>query len=254
MRYTLALSWSDTEAAYNIDYKDNKMKKSLGLATAALLLSHTAHAEIGVGVAASTAGAGLELSYGFSDYWSARVGGLFGDVNIDFSGEDNNGIEGDELTYDTRIEFRNAYIFADWHTWGKSFRLTSGLVINNTKARIVTSCEENSPIPNTSNCEFGNSRFSSAVLGDVITNISFAPLSPYLGLGWGYNNREGLNFSADLGVAYVGDANVKIRSTGSCNDSEQCRQSIRDEKDEIKNELADYRFLPVAMVSMNYQF
>ncbi|MDX1504375.1 MAG: hypothetical protein R3221_01580 [Spongiibacter sp.] len=230
------------------------MKKHLGLLTAALLISHNSYADVGIGVTASTVGAGLEVSYGFSDYWSARLGGLVGDIDIDFGGEDNNGIEGDELTYDANIEFRNAYLFADWHPRGKVFRLTAGTVINNTKARIVTRCEENSPIPNTTNCEFGNSRFSSAVLGDVITNISFDPLSPYIGLGWGYNNRGGFNFSADLGIAYVGDADVKMRSTGTCNDSEQCRQGIKDEQKEVKNELEDYRFLPLALISLNYQF
>ncbi len=219
-----------------------------------LIASTLSQADVALRIQASSIGAGGEIAYGFSPHWAVRAGALYGSVKIDFEGDNNNGIEGDELSYKSDIDLRNGYLIGDWHPWGKWFRVSSGLLINNSKAKIITRCEENSPIPGTTNCEFGRSRFAPAVLGDIITNIDFEPLSPYLGIGWSRATGSGFSFSADLGIAYLGDANVRIRSTGSCNDNEQCRNEVKEEKREVEKELDELNLLPIAMMAVSYRF
>lgn len=226
----------------------------LALLFSGLGTSFAAHSDTALRVQASTIGVGAELAYGFSPYFSLRGGALYGDIKLDFEGENNNGVEGDELSYKSRIDLRNTYLFADWHPSGKRFRVSAGLLLNNSSAKVITRCEENSPIPGTTSCEFGNSRFSPAVLGEIITNIDFEPLSPYAGIGWSRATGQGFHFSADLGVAYLGDAKVDIRSTGSCSTNQQCREQIEKEKGEVRKELQDIKLLPIAMIALSYQF
>ena len=211
-------------------------------------------AETSLRLQASTIGAGAELGYSFSPYVSVRGGLLYGSFKFDIDGENNNGIDGDELSYKSDVDLRNAYVFTNWHPSGKWFHLSAGVLINNSSANVITRCEENSLVPGTTSCEFGNSRFSPAILGDVITNIDFEPVSPYVGIGWSRSTGKGFHFSADLGVAYLGDAKVEIRSTGSCNNNQQCRDEIAAEQREVKNELDDFNLLPVAMLALSYQF
>ncbi len=202
----------------------------------------------------SSFGAGAEIAYSFSPKRAIRIGALYGDFEIDVEGDNNNGVEGDELSYKSDIELRNGYLFHDWHPWGGWFRLSSGILVNNSKAKIITRCEENSPIPLFTNCEFGNSRFAPAVLGDIITNIDFEPINPYLGIGWSRATGKGWYVSADLGVAYLSDVNVDMRSTGSCNDNAQCRAEINEEKREVERELEELNLLPIALIAVNYRF
>ncbi len=189
-----------------------------------------------------------------SDHWQWRIGNLHGDLDIDFKGENNNGIEGDELSYDSEISLKNFYALADWHPKGKLFRITGGLILNNSDAHIVTRCEANSPIPSSTNCEFGIARFSPAVLGEIHTDIDFSPLAPYLGIGWSRRVEHGFNWAVDLGLAYVGEANVNIRSTGSCDQSEECRAQIEQEENEVKKELEDVELLPLIKLALAYRF
>lgn len=219
-----------------------------------LAVSTPALADTSLRLQASTIGGGAELGYSFSPQFGIRGGALYGSFKLDFEGDDNNGIEGDELSYKSDVDLRNAYVLTDWHPSGKRFRVSAGILINNSSARVITRCEENSPIPGTTNCEFGNSRFSPAILGDVITNIDFEPVSPYLGIGWSRATGQGFHFSADFGVAYLGDANVKIRSTGSCNTNQQCREEVAAEQREVENELDDLNLLPIAMLALSYRF
>ncbi|MBD2858320.1 hypothetical protein IB286_04800 [Spongiibacter sp. KMU-158] len=219
-----------------------------------LLISPTSFAGVNLGVQLSTFGGGLELGWNPSDFWQWRAGNLHGDLKIDFQGENNNGVEGDELSYNSDISLKNFYVFADWHPSGKYFKVSGGLILNSSEANIITRCDASSPFPGAATCEFGYSRFSPTVLGEIHTAIDFAPVAPYLGIGWSKNVERGFNWGIDLGVAYVGEANVSIRSTGSCDQTAECREQIAQEEEEVKNELSDYEWLPLVKLALAYRF
>ncbi len=199
-------------------------------------------------------GLGAEVGYRWDNKWGVRVGHLRGDLNVDFDSEDNNGFEGDELEYDSDIDLENSYVLADWHPWNRYFRLSGGVFLNNSGATVVTRCNANALIPGTESCEFGNSRFSPAILGEVTTKVDFDSLAPYFGIGWGHRPDTGFAFNADLGVIYVGSASVDMSSSGSCNDNASCRNEIEQEEREIEEELDKYRLLPFAAIGVSYLF
>jgi hypothetical protein len=229
------------------------MYRRICLALGLLVCAPFASAQLSIATHAASAGLGIELGYR-TPAFGVRGGNLSGNLNFDFKAEDTDGIEGDELRYDSDISLRNIYLLTDWHPYAGRFRLSAGLLFNYSDAQIVTRCEATSPLPGTASCEFGDSRFSPAVLGEIHTDIDFEPVAPYLGLGWAHKPNQQLSFTADLGVAYLGSANVKMHSTGTCNDSETCRQEIEREADEVKSELEDFKLLPVIRVGIGYSF
>ncbi|MFT5575144.1 MAG: hypothetical protein ACI89D_000659 [Bermanella sp.] len=235
----------------------------LRLATICIFLaSGQSFAQISTRIQASDVGLGAELGYRWDSQWGLRVGYLRGNLDFTFDADDTNDVEGDELEYDSEVNLENFYLLADWHPWNRYFRLTGGVFFNHSNGRIVTRC--NAPslsptitqplIPTTSNCEFGNSRFPVAILGEVTTKIDFETIAPYLGMGWGHRPVSGFAFNADVGVIYVGSASIDISSSGSCNSNEQCRNELENEEREIEDELEDYTFVPFVSLGLSYLF
>ncbi|GAB3376184.1 hypothetical protein NCG89_11775 [Spongiibacter taiwanensis] len=226
----------------------------LAIAFTLLSLSTPGLADINLGASVSTAGVGLELGYRHSALFNTRVGGLFGKVQFDTEGDNTNGVDGDELEYENDIKLKNAYLIGDWYPRGDRFRLSIGAFLNNSDARIVTRCRALSLISGFETCEFGDSVFLPLVLGEIRTTVDFQPVSPYLGVGWGTRPEKGINFTADLGVLYLGEADVTMRSTGICQSTDFCRAELKKEEREIQKELEEYRFLPILRLGVNYQF
>jgi hypothetical protein len=219
-----------------------------------LTLGSTSQAQVTTSIQASDIGFGGEIGYRWDSPWGVRAGYLMGDLDVDFDAEDNNGVEGDELEYDSDVDLKNAYLLADWHPWNGIFRVSGGTFLNNSDATVVTRCNADSVIPQLATCEFGNSVYSPTILGEVTTKVDFDTIAPYLGIGWGHRAESGFAVNADLGVIYVGSASVDMSSSGPCNDDAQCREQIEQEEREIEDELDKYRWLPFVQLGVSYNF
>ncbi|MBB3047651.1 hypothetical protein FHR99_001917 [Litorivivens lipolytica] len=226
-----------------------------GLLTLLLLTFSTAsQAQITTRLQASDIGLGAEVGYRWESPFGLRAGFLVGDLDVDFEAEDNNGIQGDELEYDSDVDLENSYLLADWHPWNGIFRVSAGTFFNNSGATVITRCNAQAPVQQLATCEFGNSRYSSAVLGEVTTKVDFDQVAPYLGIGWGHRAQNGFAFNADLGVIHVGAAKVEMTSSGSCGSDPQCREQIEQEEKEIQDELDKYEWLPFVSLGVSYHF
>ncbi len=219
-----------------------------------ILASSEGYSQISARAQLSDVGAGVELGYREQSKWGLRIGYLLGDLDVDFDAEDSNGFEGDELEYESDVELENTYLLVDWHPWNRYFRLSGGFFLNNSHAKIVTRCNAQALIPGTATCEFGDSRFSDAILGEVTTKVDFDQFAPYLGVGWGHRPAAGFAFNVDLGVVHLGSANVRMSSDGSCNSNAACQSELRKEESEIEDELDDYRLLPYISLGLSYLF
>ncbi len=233
----------------------SQLKLAHALLVVLLILTGTAaQAQITTRIQGSDIGLGAEIGYRWEEPWGIRAGYLVGDFDVEFDAQDNNGVEGDELQYDSDIDLKNAYFLADWHPWNGIFRVSGGTFFNNSGATVITSCNATFIIQQFATCEFGNSVYSPAILGEVTTKVDFEEIAPYFGLGWGHRATSGFAVNADIGVIYVGPASVDMRSSGSCNDDAQCREQIKQEEKEIEKELDKYRWLPFVALGVSYQF
>ncbi len=197
----------------------------------------------------STLGLGAELGYRFDNGWGLRGGWQVGEVDPELEAEDGNGVEGDELDYDSDIDLSNGHLFADWHPWNGRFRVSAGLVYNDSDLKVVSRC--NRPI---FGCELGFSRFSPEVMGEVTTTIDFPSVVPALAIGWGHLSQSGWAFNVDLGIALLGEGDANLSSSGSCNQNAQCREQLKNEEEEIEKDLDEFELFPLLTLGVSYQF
>ena len=83
------------------------------------------------------------------------------------------------IEYDATARLRTATALLDWHPGGHGFRLTGGLVYNDTRI-------EGTSLPPASGLyDIGGVPVPVALVGTLSGKIDFNPTVPYVGLGWG---------------------------------------------------------------------
>lgn len=193
---------------------------SPGVSQAQLLDPH-----VGVTVKAGTTGAGIDLTKSIFENVNFRLGYN----RLDFS----HSLTASGIQYDGDVRLETVPVFLDWHVLSGGFRISTGVFYNNTHMTL------DSRAPGS----LGTLR------GSVELGNSFVP---YLGLGWAnavdHDDRWG--FAVDVGVYYQGEPSVTLTQSGnmvSAADLAQQEQNLRDELD-------DFTFYPVATVGVFFRF
>ena len=207
-------------------------------------------AQVALGAKAGTLGAGAELTVGLSRQLNTRLG-----VN-GFNYSERR--EASDIEYDGEASLRTATALLDWHPGGRGFRLTGGVVYNDTE---VTG----SSLPPASGVyDLGGVPVPVSILGTLDAKADFDPVVPYVGLGWGNAVSEGkkVGFFFDLGVIFQGEADVEltpnippgspINTTPGARDALEILLS-REEAD-LEDEAADYDLYPVVAIGLTYRF
>jgi hypothetical protein len=218
-------------------------------ALAAALLPSSAFAEVGIAGTAGTLGLGIELTVGGTGPFQGR----FGLHGYDYTDRrEASGIE-----YDGKAELRTATALLDWHPGGGGFRLSGGLVYNDTE---ITG---NSLPPRSGIYVIGGVPIPAAILGTLDASIEFEPVVPYAGLGWGRPPRAGggLGFSLDLGVVFQGKGEVTLTPNLPADSPlntpvarEALQILIEREESELEEDIADYDLYPVVSLGISYRF
>ncbi|OQX73561.1 MAG: hypothetical protein B6D59_05255 [Campylobacteraceae bacterium 4484_4] len=245
------------------------MKRSLltGLilcaATVPTMLSADALSKenISVGVDAGILGFGASVKAKISQSVGVRAG-------FQYFHKDDIEIEDDGVDYNFDVTLNGVYGYADWHPWRGSFKVTGGLLYNNSDVKgLITPATSTTFV-------FQGHTYSTDDIAKVHTLVDFDPIAPYIGIGWdtSFNKKKGFGFTFDLGVAYQGSAKVsytvdykELEKTGNPavdQAAEQARQElIREinadleaEKVSLQEELDKYEFLPYIAIGMNYKF
>lgn len=100
---------------------------------------------------------------------------------------------------------------------------------------------------------------------DLITATGkayYRPYAPYLGIGWasGGDKRDGLFYSIDVGLMYLGRARVEYSFGGPLADAvrtyygPELDAAIADEQRASAEKLNRYRYYPVVSVGISYRF
>lgn len=234
---------------------DAKRRLITGAAlAAALLLSPSPgtaqdDSRVAVGAKAGTLGGGVELTVGLGRQVNTRLG-----LN---AYSDSERREASDIEYDGEAKLRNGTAFLDWHPGGGGFRLTGGVVYNDTEitGRSLT--------PASGVYDIGGVPVPASLVGHLEGTIDFDPLVPYAGLGWGNAVRGGgpWGFSLDLGVVFQGEGDVTLTPVipeGSPLNDPIARQllaiQLEREAQEIEEDIADYDLYPVVALGVTYRF
>ncbi|HEY7214880.1 MAG TPA: hypothetical protein VIC28_09630 [Thermoanaerobaculia bacterium] len=216
----------------------------------AIFLVLPARAEVALAGKAGTLGAGAELTVGLSRQVNVRLG-LNG-----YNYSDRREASG--IEYDGEAKLRTGTALLDWHPGGRGFRLTGGVVYNDTTI-------EGSSIPPASGIyNIGGVPVPASLVGTLDAKADFDPLVPYAGVGWGNavapNKR--LGFFLDLGVIFQGKADVtlipRIPANSPINTTPGAREALdillRREEQDLEDEAADYDMYPVVAIGVSYRF
>lgn len=190
------------------------------LATILMLwVSNEVHAQsFGAKLNFGTQGLGFEGIVQVSEPLNVRVGGNFLGASYLYETE-----AGDEFDLDSSLSLSTISALIDWHPYKSGFRLSAGLMYNSN--RVSTSL-----LPKKT-YTIGGDVYTPDELGTLDAEVSFGPISPYIGLGFG-NVFSGsrFGFQADFGVLYHGEPRVSMSADGllspSASQAPQLQQNL----------------------------
>lgn len=227
------------------------MKKTAlyGLLASAMAFHSTSYADnSAIGVTLGTSGIGFEVTKPFTD----KVRGRFklGFVDYDYEATE------DDIEYDLSLKNNTAGLILDWHPFAGRFHLSMGVM--NTAMEIGLKSQTQGTY------NIGGTKYS----GDVKLsgNIEFAPVSPYLGLGWNTKlSSTGINFIAEIGVLMVGSPKVSLNASGSAQEqggvkidnverNPEFQEKLEKERQELEEDIDDFKVYPGINIGIAYQF
>ncbi len=210
------------------------MITSVGLAL--MGVSSLASADLGIGVKASTLGAGVELGVSLSDRFVLR-----GALNK-YSKGDNQTIDGIDYTAD--LDLKSTSLFLDWHPLKGTFHLTAGYLMSSNQLSASATPSQAVVI--------GDNTYQPSDVGRIDAVVDLGS-GPYVGLGWGNLPAKGLGFSVELGVVQMGapDADLSIDDP---NGFIAANNDIEKERANIENDLDQFDTYPVVSVGLSYGF
>lgn len=209
-------------------------------------LTQLAQAEEGLGldVKVGTMGVGAEISASLIPHTRLRGGINYLLWEFDSTIED--------IDYTFEPQFNSVSALFDIHPFGGAFFLSGGVYFNNNSVGVKGSLPpENFP------AQYQSFNFLSDVVS-ITGDVEFNPVAPYVGLGWRSNSNEtGWGIGLDLGVLYQGAPNVtnlRINAPVDVNDVAEVQQFLREQEQEIEDELSWFQWYPVASLLLTYHF
>jgi hypothetical protein len=222
----------------------------LGAILMGALLAAPARGQVALGGKAGSLGLGLELTVGLSPLWNAR----FGANGFNYT-DDHRRVS--QIEYDGTARLRTATALLDWHPGGHGFRLSGGLVYNDTRV------DAHSLPPASGIYDIGGVPVPVALVGTLDGRIDFDPVVPYLGIGWGNAVAPGrkVGFFLDAGAMFQGKGKVKLTPNipaGSPLNDPVARAALdillQREENDIEKDVADYTVYPVVAIGLTYRF
>ncbi|MEA1988813.1 MAG: hypothetical protein U9N57_06360 [Pseudomonadota bacterium] len=180
-------------------------------------------------------GATVELSYPITETLQIR-GALSNGMGVSENSSDT------DIDYAVDADGGIHRLSLDFHPFTNGFFLSAGYAINNFE--LDANGSESGSVT------VGNDTFT----GDVTVNAKFAwDNAPTLSLGWGHSPAKGLGFMIEAGAFFTGSPKIDIY--GSC--SGTCTgfgDALKDEETKLKDDVADYDFLPMLQAGITYRF
>lgn len=183
---------------------------------------------------AGTKGIGGELAMSLHEKVNVRAGANFFTFSYFYETDAD-----DDFDLDAGLSFSNYTAMVDWHPFGNRFRLTGGLVYNGNTVNAEMQPKQSYTI--------GGDVYAPDELGNLEAEVSFSPITPYLGLGFGNAFRGssfGMNF--ELGAMFQGAPRVNMKADGLLAPSAS-------QSPQFEENLSWFTAYPVMTISLYYR-
>lgn len=206
----------------------------------AFLSAGVAQAEqvFGVGVKAGTLGLGLEGSWQPLTYFELRIG-----ANA-FDYSDNGDVAG--IDYDQELSLQSFYASANIHFTDSPMRVTAAYYSNANELLLTNDQMVDQ--------EIGGVIYPGAGIGTLSSTTTFADGSPYFGIGYDFMIKGKFGMNVDFGVLWQGDPEVTLTADGALSGDPGFQAALEAERQELEEDLSDFKALPVLQIGFVYKF
>jgi hypothetical protein len=155
------------------------------------------------------------------------------------------------IRYMGKAKYNRAGLFADYFPFGGRFRLTGGLTYAD--ASVVLK----SQFDGATSVTLNGQTVTPAASDYLNARVSFPKVMPYVGIGWGHQEREaGFGFVGDIGAS-IGRAKLKTDTNlvGQTYGSVTITQADVDAKtQELRDSVGKVRLLPQLNLGLSYRY
>jgi hypothetical protein len=216
------------------------LRSTASILLLALLSTGIAHAEhqFGVGVKAGTLGLGLEASWQRLTYLELRIGAMAFDYN------DDGDVAG--IDYEQELSLQSFYATANIHFTDSPMRVTAGYYSNGNELLLTNDQMVDQ--------EIGGVIFPGAGIGTLSSTTTFANGAPYFGIGYDFMIKGKIGMNVDFGVLWQGDPEVTLTADGALSGDPGFQAALEAERQELEEDLSDFKALPVLQIGFVYRF
>ena len=216
------------------------LRSTASILLLALLSAGIAHAEhqFGVGVKAGTLGLGLEGSWQPLTYLELRIGAMA----FDYS--DDGDVAG--IDYEQELSLQSFYGTANIHFTDSPMRVTAGYYSNGNELLLTNDQMVDQ--------EIGGVTFPGAGIGTLSSSTAFASGAPYFGIGYDFMIKGKIGMNVDFGVLWQGDPEVTLTADGALSGDPGFQAALEAERQELEEDLSDFKAMPVLQIGFVYRF
>jgi hypothetical protein len=151
------------------------------------------------------------------------------------------------IPYSAKAKYERVGLFGDFFPFGGRFRFTGGLTLNKATLDLTSKFDGATPVT-------VNGKTVTPAAGDYLNGqLKFPNVMPYVGIGWGHQEREaGIGFVADIGVS-IGTAKLSTH-TNLVGQYGITQADVDAKTAELDDAVGKVHFLPQASVGLNYRF
>ncbi|MGI9201889.1 MAG: hypothetical protein ACR2QL_12570 [Woeseiaceae bacterium] len=215
-------------------------KQATSVVVLAIFSTGIVHADnnFGVGLKAGTVGIGLEASWQPLPYLELRVGANAYDYS------DNGDVAG--IEYDQELSLESFYGTANIHFPISPMRVTAGIYSNGNEMLLINDDLDDQNI--------GGIIYPGAGIGTITSSTSFDSMSPYFGIGFDFTLAGKVGMNLDFGLLWQGDPIVDLNVDGPLANDPGFQNALELERQELEDDMSDFKAWPVLQVGFVYKF
>lgn len=225
--------------------KRNFVIYNLLLCTAFAIDSQASEPGMSMGIGVGSTGLDLAISHPISEQLALR--GVVSGFSLGFKSNLSSNND-----FDSKLKLFNAAALIDYHPFSDCFRLTTGLVYNNSKLQMTARARNGQ-------YDLHGTNYSTNEINNLDGAARWRKPGFYIGMGFGSSNKKtGLSLSGDAGVIYTGAPTVSL--SASCgaglnaNQCDQLQRNLNAEAASMRTDISYAKLWPVARIMLNYSF
>ena len=197
-----------------------------------------AEQEFAAGLKVGSLGLGIEASWKPLRYFEVRLGANA----YDFA--DDGEVAG--INYDGELSLQSFYGTANFHFDNSPMRVTAGFYSNGNEILLINDQMVDQ--------EIGGVVYPGAGIGTLTSTTTFESGAPYFGIGYDFTISDKFGMNVDFGVLWQGDPLVTLTADGVLNGDPGFQAALEAERQEIEDDLSEFKAWPVLQLGFVYNF